>query len=339
MTGPAGDTGATGPAGADGQDCDCTPISNAPAPDPVDNSDGLRCSIAINMANELQRLWFKAYEDSDSFIAEYFSGLATGAVVVAFLFPGLAIPAALIGTFFAALDVIRNLELSEANAFDSDAVERFRCALYCILDAENTTTITDEILSQWSLEIAADTLFPNAYVAAQFLDGTPLEQMRWIAYASSAVDPLACEECDCPEEPEDYECEGCGTPTTIVIQAESASVTGGTGTGSGGGRGWRNYNVGQTLTIDLGQEYCLQSATFVVNDNVAGTSSKQFDIGLDGGFNFVLSWPAASSGWFARRAPASPTNFNRRTRYITYTATAGVGGALDSITVVVCPVE
>lgn len=281
-TGPTGPTGPQGLQGAPGEDCDCPPQSAAPAPDPDDNSDGLRCSIAINMANELQRIWFQAYEDSDNLLSDYFAGIGTGAAVVAYLFPGVALAAAATAVFFGALDIIRNLELAEANAFDSAAVERFRCALYCILDAQNTTVITQNILDQWADQIALDSLFPNAYVVADMLRGTPLDQMRWIAYASSAVDPLACAEC-CPDEdcPEILPGDSNVAFTPIATLPIGTTYTDAYYNIVGQAPGNLSLSANNLFVITLNQEYCIRSLRIMAQGTSRGLWTTT-NINIDG---------------------------------------------------------
>lgn len=201
--GEKGDTGATGlkgDKGDPGAPGECGECDERDAPDnPNPDSSGLRCSIAINCAAELKRLWFEIGEDSNNFISDYLGGLLTAVGLAALLIPGVNIAvgiAALLGA--AATQIFTTWEGLEANSFDDPAEERFRCYLYCILQRNNTDAITQAVLDEWVGEIRNDSLMPDPFrgQAADLAASIPREQWQWIAYASSEVNPAACD-CGC----------------------------------------------------------------------------------------------------------------------------------------------
>ncbi len=197
--GPQGETGPQGPKGDKGDPGDCTCVEVPPVE--KDPTDGLRCSIAINLANDLKRIWDKAWANDNDFIGDYISGVLSIGGVVALLIPGVNVGYAVVAFLGAALiEVGQLIEQNEANAFDQDALERYRCYLYCLLPDD--LNFTDAVKEAWAQEIEADTLNPQAMVVAHVLRGIPYEEFQWLAWASSEVNPAACAECECEEEPE-----------------------------------------------------------------------------------------------------------------------------------------
>ena len=53
-----------------------------------------------------------------------------------------------------ALNALLALDQAEVDAFDSEALERYRCALFCLLPDD--ANLTPEIVTAWAAEIAAD---------------------------------------------------------------------------------------------------------------------------------------------------------------------------------------
>jgi hypothetical protein len=202
--GEDGEDGAQGPPGEDGEDCECD--SPPPPYEPPEVTDGIQCAIAINEAKYIRGLWDKAYEDNGGFIADYIGSIVTAAALAAIFLPGVGIPAAIIAVFVGVLVAINDLE---SNEFDDEYEEKLRCWLYCILIEQDKTVIDQAVVDAWVAEVETGSN-PYEALAAQLIENTPLSQLQWIAYASSEVNPEACD-CDCEEDI----CEG--TPFDLAI--------------------------------------------------------------------------------------------------------------------------
>jgi hypothetical protein len=113
--------------------------------------------------------------------------------------PGINTAVATIGLLASTLATLAQLQQGgEINAFDNAAEERYRCMLYCILDQDGT--VNRAVLDEWYYQIQADSLNPFANEAAMLVNSVPTDHWQWLAYASSEVNPLACESCTCAED-------------------------------------------------------------------------------------------------------------------------------------------
>lgn len=184
----------------DNGECENCDIIPPPDQDNDPGNEGLMCSIAINEANYLRSLWDKAYNDSDSIMSNYIGAIITGATVIAYFFPGVAVVGAIAGFLLTALKGISQLE---ANVFDDDLEEKARCTLYCVLKAQDKTVIDQEVMDAWITEFEVG-LDAYELFARDLLLYTPLSEFTWIGYASSEIDEAACVECDCPDDPEGW---------------------------------------------------------------------------------------------------------------------------------------
>lgn len=206
--------------GEDGEDGICETCDQVPAPEIEDDiTEGLQCSIAINEAAYLRRLWDKAYADTDGIIQGFVGGLVTGASVIAYFYPGAAVVAA-IGGFM--LTLFKGINDLEANVFDDDLEEWARCTLYCVLKDQNKVNIDQDVIDAWATDFAVG-LDAYQLFARDLILYTPLTEFQWTAYASSEIDEAACAECDCGDE----ECEG-GTFTVMAnnsVLGETSFIT------------------------------------------------------------------------------------------------------------------
>lgn len=200
LPGEDGEDGAPGEPGAPGECPDCEePIP--PNPTEPEDEDGLYCSIAINMASNLHSLHDAMYENNDDWFALIFGGGGVITAIAAILFPAIAVGAAILTALGGLVTFLNGLiGLGEINAFDSAAEEQFRCDIYCILKAHETTEITAGILDEWADKIEEYTIMGEQRFAIAKLvrEASPVDFWQWIAYASSEVDPAACD-CECVE--------------------------------------------------------------------------------------------------------------------------------------------
>lgn len=209
--GPQGIQGPAGPQGTPGEDCDC-PVNPQPPEQTEEPSEGLKCAVAVSVSNALKAVWDKAYTDSNQVVADYLAAITGVLTVGAFLFPGLVVPTLAIAVFREALIAIND---AESNSFDSDALERYRCMLYCILDIDGE--YSPSVHTAWETAIRTDALNPLAHVVADLLAGSPIEHWQWTANTTAAFpDAEACD-CDCDEEPVD--CDDADEQTNFLAEA------------------------------------------------------------------------------------------------------------------------
>jgi hypothetical protein len=237
--GPTGATGPTGPQGEPGEpgeDCDC--VTPGPAYVPPEETLDIQCSIAINEAKYVRGLWDKAYEDDGGNISDYINLLITGSALLAIFFPVAGI-GALIGSIM--VGILVSINDQETNQFDNEYEEKLRCWLYCLLIDQGKTTIDQAIIDAWVALIETGSN-PYEALAAQLIQNTPISEFQWIAYASSEVDPAACD-CDC----DDDEPEVCATYDFRVDDGGFLPVSGSCITWVSGD-GWRRPASGCTPT-------------------------------------------------------------------------------------------
>lgn len=193
IQGIPGEDGEQGEPGADGEcpDCGNTP----PDYDPPEETDGIKCSIAINEAKYVRGLWQKAYDDEDGILEGVFNGVITISTLLAYFFPGIAIAGVIAGLM---AQILRGINDLESNEFDDDYEEKIRCDLFCILQAQGKTTIDADVITAWSAAVV-EGANPYQELTAQLIANVPLSEFQWIAYASSEVNPEACD-CDCDDD-------------------------------------------------------------------------------------------------------------------------------------------
>lgn len=245
--GEQGVTGLDGPQGAKGDkgdkgdpgDCEC---GEAPERPPEEEGDGWRCGVAINVANYLQKLWFDAYENSGGLLAGVEGGTVTLTSIAAVFFPAIAVPVAILNAVIGVFAAIVALDQVDVEAFDADALERYRCMLYCILPDDGN--LTQAILNDWADLIEGDTLNPAAATVAQLVRSAPFDAFQWIAYAASEVNPEACD-CGCEEDDGVwcYRFEFAGNE-----QGFSRVTAGGYNHGTNGAGGWAATDGINTVT-------------------------------------------------------------------------------------------
>lgn len=208
--------------GSDGEDGECLGCDAVPPPAQTNqpSNDGLRCSVAINEARYLRSLWDKAYSDTDGIIAGIRDGLITTATMIAYFFPGVAVVAAIASATATLFQGINDLE---SNEFDDDFEEKVRCDLYCVLKDQNKTIIDQDVIDAWEAAVRLGTN-PYEAFAADLISLSPIAEFQWMAYASSAVDPAACLECDCDDEPPDL-CDGLHVMNVNAAVATEQSST------------------------------------------------------------------------------------------------------------------
>lgn len=182
----------------------CCECEETVPPNPVEpeEEDGLYCAIAINMTTALHGVYDESYENADEWFASITGAGGVVTAVAAILFPGIAVGVAVgsaIVSFLSFLNAI--IAGAESNAFDSAAEEQFRCDLYCILVAHDTVEITTAIIEEWATKIEEYTIMgEQRFAVAKLLrEASPLDYWQWVAYASSEVNPAACD-CVCDED-------------------------------------------------------------------------------------------------------------------------------------------
>lgn len=225
-----------------GEDGVCEGCDQAPAPEQIDEpaNDGLMCSIAINEAAYVRRLWDKIYTDTNNAVNDYINGLLTGASVLAYFFPGVGMVTGVIGTIF--LNAAKLINQAEANEFDDDFEEKIRCDLLCILQEFGKTTMTPEVQAEWAGRALLGATGSQAYVF-EIISSIPLTEFQWVAYASSEVDPLACADCDCEDD----------DPNCIEVDFESVNGgwTAGNAVSGWLAGGWRITSSGSDDTLNI----------------------------------------------------------------------------------------
>lgn len=174
---------------------DRVPEAVRPAPpNPEAVTDELKCSIAINATNALEAAWDAAYSAEFDFLNNIATGITGGATAASLLFPGALIPTLGIALVVNAIRFVFNaISDAEVNSFDEAANERYRCALYALMD--NSGTFPASLQEAWADAIASDTENPQAEAVSRMARAVPNETFQWITYASSPV--ADAEACNC----------------------------------------------------------------------------------------------------------------------------------------------
>lgn len=176
-----------------------------PAVDPENPSsftDGIRCAIAIALAEQVQDVWDVSFNQAGDILGAV-GTLAAGVGFVAGIFSfGLtAIVGAGAATLFGVAGNVANAvgDMSQG-AFDEAALERFRCEAYNRL---TSATITQSFIDGWIDATKADSANDAIYYTlggdsnfSGLFKAIQLDVYQWAAWTASAVDPAACESCE-----------------------------------------------------------------------------------------------------------------------------------------------
>lgn len=182
-------------------------------PEPVNPNpltDGLLCAIAFRVAAEIRRVWDYAFTNPNNQVTQVAAGTSATAGLVALLFPGVAVTAAVIGTISGFAGFLSEvLDNSETNSFTLATEYYLAGLIYCELVRRQQRSIDKDLLVDIvsKIEDAPDLTERQKTALISFILAAPLVVWAWAAQAAAPYpDGSACASTVCPDDSDSYWC-------------------------------------------------------------------------------------------------------------------------------------